>query len=1221
MEIEIFKQFKSDLIINEKPNSICLDQFQLYIGTSNGNLIIYSISISIKSTPSPPEPTPELESESQSAPESELEIESTESKSNQTKTPIEFKFIQTIDNFSSNSITTSNKIKISNSTNPSIDSINLIKEINSIVSLISGDIFLHDIKTFKLLSNTHQWTKSQASLISLKTSILRQNHRGLLLDYQIQSNLSEGEEAEAEEEQQPISADHPITSDLNSGLPIILSLLAVPCKRRLILFAWKDAQWINPKEIQIPHQARSVVFSTPLQIFIGYSTGEYATIKLQISSNDTTTQIHHQISDPFQLPIQTHQSDLTTPINLSSTSNSGPSNSNPSSGLVSGLFKTAGLASLGIAGSNKFLKNSVISIGSPTHEVIGVRDQLMTFMKPDGKLGRISPNPSTIHYSNSPIETIVQGPYLISLFSNPINSTSSLIIHSIPTLNHLQTLTISSLDQQKNSQVIKNSPSKKPSTHNEETSICKLLTVSSNHHNGPIVCVSPKLDEFNNQLDYHLEVFLMNSWSKQIHQFIESGEYLELLRLIQTLDINLLPDREILLNRLNGLCALLNFMDHQFDQSIDEFIKLNINPAKVISLYEPRISGKLNKSIEVWESLFGGRSVESYLKVKMSLNHLIELESDTLKIKPSSLIKPSKPIYQKVKTHDDDRDSIKSFKSQGLNSLKSKPSDLSIQKPKIEFKDESHFKQSIDVLIRYLTDRRQHVNKAFSKQNIESHSSSNESESSLDSLKAIKLRSPEELFQLNDIPIDEISNIDDLVQIAKMIDTTLFKCYLAIKPTMLGPLCRLPNWCEVDEVESLLMDAKRYHELLDLYHGKKQHDRALKLLKTMGESEEDLEERIDPIIRYLQKLGPPHLQLIFNTSKWIFSIIQTNQPLNLTLDNSLIRKSIEIFTADLSTVESLPKQEIINFLEIQNPLSCRIYLEYLIYELNENLIEIHEKLIHFYINEFRKSKGLGDEENSQKIYQSLLNHLIKSENYSANWVLGRLPLDEMFEARALTLGKIGQHDTALGIYINRLGNIKMAEEYCKRIYLENPESIGEKIYLILLKIYLRPPTTIQIQTQSLEQSTPLPPSLTPTPTGTEYPILNNETRLKASLKLLKEEGQSIKSIEEVLNLLPNWIDLNSLNSFFKKSLNQLNQSKRQIQIEKECLSNLDQNLKLIKLGVEQRRIKIDDKRLCMKCGKRIGNSVIAVHSPFGEVTHYQCRWEGEESRNGSRNER
>jgi hypothetical protein len=62
--------------------------------------------------------------------------------------------------------------------------------------------------------------------------------------------------------------------------------------------------------------------------------------------------------------------------------------------------------------------------------------------------------------------------------------------------------------------------------------------------------------------------------------------------------------------------------------------------------------------------------------------------------------------------------------------------------------------------------------------------------------------------ELEDRPIAEIESFEQLVHVAKVIDTALFKSYLALRPTMLGPLCRLPNWCEVELVEGLLMEAK-----------------------------------------------------------------------------------------------------------------------------------------------------------------------------------------------------------------------------------------------------------------------------------------------------------------------------------------------------------------------------------------------------------------------------
>ena len=40
----------------------------------------------------------------------------------------------------------------------------------------------------------------------------------------------------------------------------------------------------------------------------------------------------------------------------------------------------------------------------------------------------------------------------------------------------------------------------------------------------------------------------------------------------------------------------------------------------------------------------------------------------------------------------------------------------------------------------------------------------------------------------------------------------------------------------------------------------------------MSDDEEDPEEKVGPTVRYLQKLGADHLDLIFESSRWIFDV-------------------------------------------------------------------------------------------------------------------------------------------------------------------------------------------------------------------------------------------------------------------------------------------------------------------------------------------------------------
>ena len=65
--------------------------------------------------------------------------------------------------------------------------------------------------------------------------------------------------------------------------------------------------------------------------------------------------------------------------------------------------------------------------------------------------------------------------------------------------------------------------------------------------------------------------------------------------------------------------------------------------------------------------------------------------------------------------------------------------------------------------------------------------------------------SVEELFELPSIPLPSLTP-EQLTRFAQIVDTALFKAYLVIRPGLLGPLCSLPNWCEVQEVEETLME-------------------------------------------------------------------------------------------------------------------------------------------------------------------------------------------------------------------------------------------------------------------------------------------------------------------------------------------------------------------------------------------------------------------------------
>lgn len=109
--------------------------------------------------------------------------------------------------------------------------------------------------------------------------------------------------------------------------------------------------------------------------------------------------------------------------------------------------------------------------------------------------------------------------------------------------------------------------------------------------------------------------------------------------------------------------------------------------------------------------------------------------------------------------------------------------------------------RAVEVLWRYLTDRRPKVAGALATVNItstQSHQWPTLSETSTD-----------ELFSLPNISLSSLTP-QQLIRFAQTVDTALFKSYLLYRPALLGSLCRVANWCEVSEVEEELRAREVY---------------------------------------------------------------------------------------------------------------------------------------------------------------------------------------------------------------------------------------------------------------------------------------------------------------------------------------------------------------------------------------------------------------------------
>lgn len=285
---------------------------------------------------------------------------------------------------------------------------------------------------------------------------------------------------------------------------------------------------------------------------------------------------------------------------------------------------------------------------------------------------------------------------------------------------------------------------------------------------------------------------------------------------------------------------------------------MDTNPARVIALYPEKIAGPLARDRKTWLQLFGGKPeatseipedttvvaddgkrglVSTSLEADSDAKSVrsVQTQNDSTPVavprergrfgsllggrRPQSMIgessspgsSPSKPKRSTLEGgRDPEAASIRSVRShRDLREplrKSTRRTDACIRlaaylRPHLVHcpaSAEDDYRRSVDALGRFLADRRR-----IFKPILESHPTSHDLASSSSQIK----RDPDWLLALPSRPLSALE-LDQLAAVAQVVDTALFKTFLATKPALLGPLCRVENWCEVEQVEELLMERR-----------------------------------------------------------------------------------------------------------------------------------------------------------------------------------------------------------------------------------------------------------------------------------------------------------------------------------------------------------------------------------------------------------------------------
>ena len=414
------------------------------------------------------------------------------------------------------------------------------------------------------------------------------------------------------------------------------------------------------------------------------------------------------------------------------------------------------------------------------------------------------------------------------------------------------------------------------------------------------------------------------SYDTQIDALVDQGYLDEAISLLGMLEDALLRDKPGRLRTTQLEKAQSLFALHKYRDSLDLFTEVAAAPETVIRLYPRLIAGDLSAVPE---------QNGSEAKINGSQG---DGSSDPPPLGASQISSMYAPSVRSLLRRTDESSDSSSIRD-----------------------DEKDLKNAVRELQGYLADVRRRFQRFLGPDG---------------SLKAAAPTEPtdeasDSVLKLLDFPSSE-KFLDALREKARLVDTTLFRAHMFATPSLAGSLFRIANFCDPDVVMERLEDTGRYKELIDFLYGKKMHRQALELLQRFGQEDEGELSGPERTVGYLQNLPPTQIDLILEFGEW-----------PIRADSTL---GMEIFTAETENAETLPRSQVLAFLQGIDPKLAVQYLEHVIQEWNDLSPDLHQRLLLLYLDQLTADK------NDATTKAKFLAMLKESEQYSPAKILDRL---------------------------------------------------------------------------------------------------------------------------------------------------------------------------------------------------------------------------------------
>jgi hypothetical protein len=469
------------------------------------------------------------------------------------------------------------------------------------------------------------------------------------------------------------------------------------------------------------------------------------------------------------------------------------------------------------------------------------------------------------------------------------------------------------------------------------------------------------------------------SYETQIDELVLNGRYDEALSLLNMLEDTLLQDKEGRVREIKMRKAQALFESKKWHEAMDLFTDARAPPERVIALYPRSVAGDLASEESVKDA--GSVGDEDEANGEKSVAH-------DAKESKESILNPAATIGRSMmgrfvgghKKVDSDAASIRSSAKEDAAetaSIRAPRKTTETTQPEKTLEGKA-FTDAVRALQSFLAQCRVQI-----KRYIDIDGNLKESLPPLSESQPDEYKPPFHYFiQEANQSGKDTDWTAQLLSVAQLVDTTLFRAYMLASPGLAGSLFRLPNFCEPDVVQEKLYETGRYADLIDFLHGKGLHRQALELLAKFGKNEAD--EEVSPALQgpqrtvgYLQQLPPELIDLILEFAEW---------PLR-----TAPAAGMDVFLADTENAETLPRERVVDFLQrVDGALAVR-YLEHVIEELGDSNPDFHQRLVDLFLERLRSGVFEGDEKREWR--ERLQVFLRTSGNYNKVRVFKQLPAD------------------------------------------------------------------------------------------------------------------------------------------------------------------------------------------------------------------------------------